>query len=269
MENMYLKHMTDAEKKIYNKNYYQRNKQYWVLWRAEHGQNGKQTGVPVAGKEQSLKGTRLSEDEIRKRKSDSYWDQYNKKAKLDYLKRNAQNEKEKWQKAKNAILDAREARWLALNPGRLSSLNGNGHGRYSADDISVITGSGKKRELAGSGTGKARGENTSAAKQYYLSEDTKNAIDKLRQLRSTSKYSPKQAEALAKANMADAQRRAAKFSGRNKPVASLPASSAPGYSKYKNDIKPLLDQKLDALKYAANIAKEKTKEVLKSIWDLL
>ena len=269
MENMYLKHMTDAEKKIYNKNYYQRNKQYWVIWRAEHGQNGKQTGVPVAGKAQSLKGTRLSEDEIRKRKSDSYWDQHVKEAKLDYLKRNAQYEKEKWQKSKNAIMDSREALWRALNPGSLSSLKGNGHSRYSADDFSGITGSGKKRELSGSGAGKARGENNSASKQYYLSEDAKNAIATLIQLKNTYKYSPRQAEALAKRNMVEAQRRASNVSGRKRAVASLPASSAPGYSKYKNDIKPLLDQKLDALKYAANIAKEKTKEVLKSIWDLL
>ena len=36
MDNMYLKHMTDAEKKIYNANYYQNNKDYWVRWRQEH-----------------------------------------------------------------------------------------------------------------------------------------------------------------------------------------------------------------------------------------
>jgi hypothetical protein len=245
---MYLKHMTDAEKKIYNKNYYQRNKQYWVLWRAEHGQNGKQTGVPVAGKEHSLKGTRLSEDEIRKRKSDSYWDQYNKKAKLDYLKRNAQYEKEKWQKAREIV--------------RQRSIEA---AKEKIREKNILSG---KDNMSG------RGRHRDSAS----SDASANAIQRYKKLKALDKYPDRVSDAeswisssedKAKANMADAQRRAAKFSGRNKPVASLPASSAPGYSKYKNDIKPLLDQKLDALKYAANIAKEKTKEVLKSIWDLL
>lgn len=248
MENMYLKHMTDSEKKIYNKNYYQRNKQYWVLWRAEHGQNGKQTGVPVAGKAQSLKGTRLSEEEIRKRKSDSYWDQYNKKAKLDYLKRNVQYEKEKWQKAREIV--------------RKRSIEA---AKEKIREKNILSG---KDNM--SGRGKRR--------DSVSSDASANAIQRYKKLKALDKYPDKVSdaesyissiEAKAKQNMADAQRRAAKFSGRNKPVASLPASSAPGYSKYKNDIKPLLDQKLDALKYAANIAKEKTKEVLKSIWDLL
>lgn len=255
MENMYLKHMTDAEKKIYNKNYYQRNKQYWVLWRAEHGQNGKQTGVPVAGKAQSLKGTRLSEEEIRKRKSDSYWDQYNKKAKLDYLKRNAQYEKEKWQKANAEIFNKVALRQYnknkALKNEALARANASGNGRVTARSDSKTGASSVSDYALGTGA-KLKGLESKIDVQWA------KAIQKAHD-----------DEAKAKQNIAEAQRRASNVSGRKRAVASLPASSAPGYSKYKNEIKPLLDQKLDALKYAANIAKEKTKEVLKSIWDLL
>lgn len=267
MENMYLKHMTDAEKKIYNKNYYQRNKQYWVLWRAEHGQNGKQTGVPVAGKAQSLKGTRLSEEEIRKRKSDSYWDQYNKKAKLDYLKRNAQYEKAKWEQAREALIKRKT--WGKELQKRAADAKKNyekEYEQYAKFDYS--------QKNPGSSIVPYYMQNTSKEKQKYIPKwDSDLGMYIYVPEDPVAKVSPRikyyNDEAKAKANMADAQRRAAKFSGRNKPVASLPASSAPGYSKYKNEIKPLLDQKLDALKYAANIAKEKTKEVLKSIWDLL
>lgn len=182
-----------------------------------------------------------------------YWQKYNKENRLssDYEKLKYEALKNyKAAKAKSNYLDYLKKRETIVLK-NLANKN---------EQAARALASGKNQASSTGGSGSGSGYTFDDTRTGGLSSKVNNpAVQKGKILNAEEKNRQAYTEALA-----SARKRQSYAVAKNTPVASLPATDAPGYSWYKEVARPYLNQKLVALKYAGSIAIDRAKNLVKS-----
>lgn len=241
--------MTPQEKKIYNKNYYQQNKDYWVEWRKKHEQGGGYVPTATPGHDFSggghyRSGSGTSYTETYKKSNSAHNSSANAYQKLiDQSLRTWNDAQQVRRRNERDEAAAQKRTWEQIRNEALRTYD-------------------RSRRVGALGSG-----------DYYTAGspkgDSMNVSAKRGQPGVTTATPT---ELLARYNQQEALSRASKLVKRNTPVASLPAPEAPLYERIGrvvNSVKNELGNQIDAIAYAGSVAIDRAKELVKSFWDRL